>query len=117
MTAPRYNLTLTPDEEKIAQLLTRDAWGFFSSLISSRELFHVKDIPMMPRRGAFSLVPDEELIQYYLDFAGAYTDELRLYGWEDPRTHDAAESFVVKLEQISGQRRGHSRATHSSLVG
>lgn len=108
MTTPRYNITLTPDEEKIAQLLTRDAWGYFSSLISSRELFHVKDIPMMPRRGAFSLVPDEELIQYYLDFAGAYTEELHLYGWDAQRAAEAARTFVTKLEEISGQVQGAS---------
>lgn len=106
MTSTRYELTLTPDEEKIAQLLTRDAWGYFSSLISSRELFHVKDIPLMPRRGTFSLPPDEELIQYYLDFAGAYTEELGLYGWDEQRVISAAHTFVDKLESVSGQVHG-----------
>jgi hypothetical protein len=108
MTAQRYEFTLTPDEEKIAQLLTRDAWGYFSSLITSRELFHVKDIPLMPRRGRFSLAPDQELIQYYLDYAGAYAEELALYGWEAPRVNEAATSFVEKLAEISGQVCGAS---------
>jgi hypothetical protein len=109
MSTARYTLTLTPDEEKIAQLLTRDAWGYFSSLISSRDLFHVKDIPMMPRRGVFSLAPDEELIQYYLDFAGAYTEELALYGWHAERVSEAASTFVAMLEEVSGQVHGALR--------
>lgn len=103
MTAPRYNITLTPDEEKVAQLLTRDAWGYFSSLITSRDIFHIKDIPMMPRQGTFSLAADDELIQYYLDFAGAYAQELALYGWEAARVAAAAQSFVTKLEEATGQ--------------
>lgn len=103
MSAQRYELTLSPDEEKIAQLLTRDAWGYFSSLIASRELFHVKDIPLIPRRGRFSLPPDEELIQYYLDFAGAYLEELAVYGWDTPRVNAATASFVEKLAEVSGQ--------------
>ena len=114
MASARYELLLTPDEEKIAQLLTRDAWGYFSALISARELFHVKDIPLMPRRGVFSLAPDEELIQYYLDFAGAYPDELALYGWDRERVSDASRSFVGKLEEISGQTQGASRTGRSS---
>ncbi len=104
-----YSLNLSPDEEKIAQLLTRDAWGYFSALISSRELFHVKDIPLMPRRGSFSLSADGELIQYYLDFANAYGEELSLLGWDDKRVQAAAASFASKLEDISGQVRGHAQ--------
>jgi hypothetical protein len=106
MSSNRYFLSLSPDEEKIAQLLTRDAWGYFSSLISTRELFHVKDIPLMPRRGSFSLPPDEELVQYYLDFANAYAEELALYGWDQDRVYCVADSFALKLEDISGQVRG-----------
>lgn len=109
MSSSRYSLTLSSDEEKIAQLLTRDAWGYFSSLISSRELLHVKDIPLMPRRGSFSLSPDEELIQYYLDFADAYVQELALFGWDEERTSSAADSFASKLEEISGQLRGRAQ--------
>jgi hypothetical protein len=116
MTSTRYELALTPDEEKIAQLLTRDAWGYFSSLISSRELFHVKDIPLMPRRGRFSLPPDEELIQYYLDFAGAHAEELALYGWDDQRVTVAANGFVTKLESVSGQVRGEAPKMNGTSV-
>jgi len=76
----KYQIRLEKDEEKIAQLLTRDAWGYFSSLISNRELFHVKQIPMMPRQGELVLPTDEELVQYYLDYASAYTEELALLG-------------------------------------
>jgi hypothetical protein len=116
MTSTRYELILTPDESKIAQLLTRDAWGYFSSLISSRELFHVKDIPLMPRRGTFSLPPDEELIQYYLDFAGAYAEELALYGWDERRAMGAANSFVEKLESVSGQVQGAMTARNGTIA-
>lgn len=109
----KYQLVLLPDEEKIAQLLTRDAWGYFGSMIASRDLFHVKDIPMMPRRGCLSITPDEELIQYYLDYAGAYSEELSLLGWDAQRAYTAAVGFTAKLEEISGQVRGKTR----QLVG
>lgn len=112
MTLPRYEISLSPDEEKIAQLLTRDAWGYFSSLIASRELFHVKDIPLMPRRGRFSLPADEELIQYYIDYADAYTEELSLFGWDSARVHNAAESLMARLEDVSGQVRGRLKKAH-----
>jgi len=101
-----YSISLTPDEEKIAQLLTRDAWTYFGNMISAREIFHVKDIPMMPRRGCFSVSPDEELVQYYLDFALAYEAELALVGWDRERAALAADGFVAKLEDVSGQVRG-----------
>ena len=106
---PKYLIELLPDEEKIAQLLTRDAWGYFGSLIAARDLFHVKDIPMMPRRGCLTISPDEELIQYYLDFAGAYYEELGLGGWDAGRVSLAADSFAKKLEDVSGQLRGRSQ--------
>jgi hypothetical protein len=114
---PKYLIALTQDEEKIAQLLTRDAWGYFSSLISHRELFHVKDIPMMPRKGTLAIAPDEELIQYYLDFAGAYNEELALYGWDAARAVDAANGFTTKLEEMSGQVRGKSIAAIQTQAG
>jgi hypothetical protein len=117
MTLARYLINLTPDEEKIAQLLTRDAWGYFSSLIASRELFHVKDIPLMPRNGTFSLPADEELIQYYLDYAGAYTEELAVYEWEPQRVEAAVTQFVRQLETLSGQTRGVQHKLGSSSVG
>jgi hypothetical protein len=113
----KYTLILTSDEEKIAQLLTRDAWNYFGSMISNRELFHVKDIPMMPRRGNFQLAPDEELVQYYLDFATAYGEELALYGWDEARANQAADSFALKLEDISGQVRGRAHTIPASQVG
>jgi hypothetical protein len=105
----KYLISLAPDEEKIAQLLTRDAWGYFGSLIASRDLFHVKDIPMMPRRGCLSIAPDEELIQYYIDFATAYSEELSLLGWDAQRAYAAADTFATKLEDVSGQVRGRSK--------
>lgn len=105
----KYLISLSPDEEKIAQILTRDAWGYFGSMIASRDLFHVKDIPMMPRRGCLSLTPDEELIQYYLDYAGAYSEELSLLGWDAQRVCAAADGFATKLEDVSGQVRGRSK--------
>jgi len=101
-----YSLELTSDEEKIAQLLTRDAWGYFSALISQREIFHVKEIPMMPRRGVFEITNDAEIIQYYMDAASNYTDELAMYEWTEERASAAAASFVSKLEQLTGLRRG-----------
>ena len=113
----KYHITLEKDEEKIAQLLTRDAWGYFSSLISNRELFHVKDIPMMPRRGTLSIAADEELIQYYLDYAAAYSEELSLYGWDSKRIDLAADGFASKLESISGQLRGRHRRIAERLAG
>ena len=112
MTLPRYEISLSPDQEKIAQLLTRDAWGYFRSLISARELFHVKEIPLMPRRGRFSLPADEELIQYYIDYAGSYTEELALFGWSPARVEEASEGFVLCLEDISGQVRGRLAKAH-----
>ena len=113
----KYSLSLNGDEEKVAQLLTRDAWNYFGSMISTRELFHVKDIPMMPRRGSFQLSPDEELVQYYLDYAGAYGQELGLYGWDEARVAEAADTFAAKLENISGQLRGRSREAIARQVG
>jgi hypothetical protein len=113
----KYHIALEKDEEKIAQLLTRDAWGYFGSLISNRELFHVKDIPMMPRRGLLSVAADEELIQYYLDYAAAYTEELTLLGWEPERVACAANGFASKLESISGQLRGRDRRVAEKLAG
>jgi hypothetical protein len=112
-----YIIALLPDEEKIAQILTRDAWGYFGSMIASRELFHVKDIPMMPRRGCLTITPDEELIQYYLDYAGAYSEELSLLGWDAQRACAAADGLATKLEDVSGQVRGKSKVLWSQQAG
>ena len=117
MQGSKFILDINKDEEKIAQLLTRDAWGYFGSMISSRDLFHVKDIPMMPRRGVLSIAPDEELIQYYLDYASAYINELVGMGWETDRASTAAESFARKLEEVSGQLRGRGLCSTERMVG
>lgn len=108
-----YSFSLGSDEEKIAQLLTRDAWLYFSEQISARESFHVKEIPMMPRRGAFELANDAELIQYYVDNADNYGDELRILGWDSDRIEAAANSFVSLVEDATGIKRG----TDMSRVG
>ena len=102
----KYSIELSKDEEKVAQLLTRDAWVYFTKLISQREIFHVKDVPMMPRRGLFTIACDEELLHYYLNFSTAYTDELTLLGWSKQQISAAVESFVIKLENATGLKRG-----------
>ena len=106
MTNPYYTFELSPSEEKIAQLLTRDAWGYFSGMISQRDLFHVKEIPMMPRRGSMEIANDAELIQYYVDNAHNYVDELTLLGWNTEQVLTAADSFVNLLERHTGIHRG-----------
>ena len=103
-----YCLQLSKDQERIAQLLTRDAWVYFSSLISQREIFHVKDIPMMPRQGFFEIANDAEMIQYYLDFADSYVSELTAVGWTEEQAQSAADQFCEKLENITGLSRGMS---------
>lgn len=107
MALAKYLISLTADEEKIAQLLTRDAWTFFTNMISAREVFRVKDIPIMPRQGTFSIAADEDLIQYYLDYASAYQVELSFLGWTPSRISAASNGFASKLEDISGQVRGN----------
>jgi hypothetical protein len=101
-----YSIELDKDEEKIGQVLTRDAWGYFSALISQREIFHVKEIPMMPRGGLFEIANDAELIQYYLDTAHCCAEELSLHGWDSERFEAAAAAFFDKLERATGLRRG-----------
>jgi len=102
MTQNTYLIELTPQEEKIAQLLTRDAWGYFTTLITQRELFQVKEIPMMPRRGILEIVNDAEIIQYYLDNARIYEEELALLGWSGDQAIEAAATFVEKVARITG---------------
>jgi len=108
MVLAKYLISLTKDEEVVTGLLSRDAWTFFNNSISPRELSLVKEIPLMPRRGTFSIAPDEELIQYYLDHAHLYDQELHLLGWEPLRISQASAGFVRKLEDISGQLRAVS---------
>jgi hypothetical protein len=109
MALAKYLISLSKDEEVIAGFLSRDAWVFFNNSASSRELALAKEIPLIPRRGTFSIAPDEELIQYYLDHAHVHDEELHLLGWEPLRIAQASAGFVRKLEDISGQVRGASR--------
>jgi hypothetical protein len=101
-------ITLEPDEEKIAQLLTRDAWSYFSSPTELPNRAPVRSIPGMPRNGHFSLPKDPQLLIYYLTFAGTYLDELRYMGWTRARYHDACESFLSKIERATGLQRRSS---------
>ena len=96
---------LEPDEEKIAQLLTRDAWSYFSSPTELPERAPVRSIPGMPRNGRFELPEDPQLATYYLTFAPSYLDELRHMGWNRARYHDACESFLSKIERATGLHR------------
>jgi hypothetical protein len=91
-------IRLEPDEEKIAQLLTRDAWSYFSSPTELPNRAPVRTIPGMPRTGQFAIPDDAQIITYYVTFAGSYLDELRYMGWTKARYHDACESFLSKLE-------------------
>ena len=99
-------INLTPDEEKIAQCLTRDAWIYFNNMISHREMFHVKEIPMMPRGGVLELTDDAEIAQYYADFAGSYSEELAIRGWNPEREVEAVKSFVAKIEAAFPVKQG-----------
>ena len=100
-------IKLTPSEERLAQLLTRDAWTYFSGLIAQREIFHVKDIPMMPRGGSIELPADLEVAQYYVDFAERYSQKMvTMYGFTPEDAKSAFEGFVGKIEGSTGVRRG-----------
>lgn len=101
-----YLISLNPQEERLAQLLTRDAWVYFSDLISRRQTFHVKDIPMMPRGGSLELPDDLEIAQYYVDQAICYQEELALYGIQGSEFEAAHDGLVDKVESATGVRRG-----------
>ncbi len=105
MVQAKYLLALSTDEEKVAQLLTRDVWTFLGDMVSPSHLYGIKNIPLMPRQGTFSISADPELIQYYLDYATKYTEELTSIGWAPSRLSAATNGFTRKLEDISGQRR------------
>ena len=107
MTVSFYNIDLSKDEEIIAQLLTRDAWNYFAGFISKCDLFHVKEIPLTPRRGVLNITNDPEVLHYYLCFADAYVEETLKLGWERERYATASEKFIAKLEHASGLIRGH----------
>lgn len=101
----RFTLHLEFDEERIAQLLTRDAWSYFSSPTELSHRSPVHRVPRMPRDGLFTLPNDPELLTYYLTFAGTYYDELKELGWPPRMYVDACENFISKLEQATGLRR------------
>ncbi len=99
------SIQLEPDEEKIAQLLTRDAWSYFSSPTELPNRSPVRIIPRMPRAGQFLLPENSQVLTYYLTFAGTYLDELEVMGWTPARFHDACESFLDKIERATGLHR------------
>lgn len=98
-------ISLEPDEQKIAQLLTRDAWSYFSSPTELPNRAPVRSIPGMPRDGHFVLPEDPQILSYYLTFAGTYLDELECMGWTQARYHDTCESFLSKIERATGLHR------------
>jgi hypothetical protein len=93
------------DEERIAQLLTRDAWSYFSSPTELTDRVPVRSIPPMPRDGRFEVPQDPLILTYYLTFAGSYFDELKAMGWSPQMYADACERFVAKLEAVTGFKR------------
>jgi len=100
-----YTLNLEFDEERIAQLLTRDAWSYFSSPTELAHRTPVHRVPRMPKDGVFSVPNDPEILAYYLTFAGSYFDELRALGWPPLMYVSACEGFVSKLERATGLKR------------
>ena len=76
--------------------------------LSTRDLFHVKEIPLAPRRGVLNITTDPEVIHYYLCFADAYSEEARKHGWDSVRYTTASEGLIAKLEAASGLVRGYS---------
>lgn len=105
-----HTVHLNPDEEQLARALTRDAWGYFSSLISNRDLFHVKEVPRIPRGGRFEITDDPEVVSYYLTFASSYEEEFRDGGWSTEHFQAVHSQFTEKLEAATGVKRGdHSR--------
>lgn len=104
MLTPR-SIPVEFDEERIAQLLTRDAWSYFSSPTELNNRVPVRAIPPMPRDGRFEIPGDPQILTYYLTFAGSYFDELKALGWPHKMYADACERFVSKLEQATGLKR------------
>jgi hypothetical protein len=100
-----FTLNLEFDEERIAQLLTRDAWSYFSSPTELAHRSPVHDVPKMPHNGVFALPNDPEMLAYYLTFAGSYYDELHALGWPPRMYVDACEGFVSKVELATGLKR------------
>jgi hypothetical protein len=100
-----FTLNLEFEEERIAQLLTRDAWSYFSSPTELAHRSPVHDVPKMPHNGVFALPNDPEMLAYYLTFAGSYYDELHALGWPPRMYVDACEGFVSKVELATGLKR------------
>jgi hypothetical protein len=100
-----FTINLEFDEERIAQLLTRDAWSYFSSPTELAHRSPVHKVPTMPHDGVFTIPNDPELLCYYLTFAGTYYNELKELGWPPRMYVDACESFVSKLERATGLKR------------
>jgi len=98
-------IALDPDEVKIAQLLTRDAWSYFASPTELANRAPVRTIPGMPRNGSFTLPKDPQIISYYLAFADTYMHELSSMGWAPRRFHDVCDSFLGKMERATGLHR------------
>jgi hypothetical protein len=97
-----YEIHLTPIEERLGQILTRNAWTYFNDLISTREVFQVKEIPMMPRGGVLLLPQDLEIAQYYVDEAPAAAAQLTIYGYQDDEAEAAAVTFTEKVCAATG---------------
>ena len=100
-----HTVHLTPEEEQLARALTRDAWGYFSSLISNRDLFHVKEVPRIPRGGRFEITDDTEVVLYYLTYATSYEEEFRDSGWTSEDFTNVCARFTEKLEAATGVKR------------
>jgi len=100
-----YTLELEFDEERIAQLLTRDAWSYFASPTELAERFPVREVPTMPRNGVFIVPADPMIITYYLNFAGSYYEELKELGWPPRMYVEACERLLTKIETATGLKR------------
>lgn len=110
-----HSIELDFEEEKIAQLLTRDAWSYFSSPTELHDRTPVRAIPSMPRSGRFEVPQEPQLIWYYLTFAESYFEEVKYFGWTGRRYSDVCGRFVAKIEHATGYRKRpaepESRAT------
>jgi hypothetical protein len=85
------------DEEKIAQLLTRDAWRTLNARHVEQSPFSTAKIPRMPIGGYFEFIADSELLRYYLDQAEAYQAEMTGMGWGPKRYQAACRAFKKKV--------------------
>ena len=100
-----FTLHLEFDEERIAQLLTRDAWSYFSSPTELKNRFPVREIPPMPHNGEFHMPSDPTIVNYYLNFATSYYSELKELGWPPAMYREACDRLLRKIESATGLRR------------